>query len=103
MTQRSYVAQQFVDNEIGKALTHSGLPTDSPMRVELEHEAEITGVRDVVVRASGKSLEDRIADLRRDPRYAGAIRQPVKVAKNDMKQVTANFDAIAKGTTCVVD
>ena len=45
MTQRSYVAQQFVDNEIGKALTHSGLPTDSPMRVELEHEAEIAGVR----------------------------------------------------------
>lgn len=103
MTQRSYVAQQFVDNEIGKALTRSGLPTDSPMRVELEHEAEIAGVRDVVVRTGGKSLDDRIADLRRDPRYAAAIQEPVKVAKDDMKRMSENFDAIAKGTTCVVD
>jgi hypothetical protein len=35
MMQRSHVAQLFVDNEIGRALTRSGLPTDSPMRVEL--------------------------------------------------------------------
>ncbi len=101
MTQRSYVAQQFVDNQIGQAMARAGVPTDHPIRRQLDAEAEIAGARDVVVRAQGESLDSRIAQLKRDPRFASSLPRPARVAKNDMRELTKNFDQIAAGTTVV--
>jgi hypothetical protein len=101
MTERSYVAQQFVDNQIGHAMARAGLRTDHPIRRQLDMEAEITGTRDVVVRAKGESLDARITELKRDPKFAASLPQTARVAKNDMKELTKHFDQIAAGTTVV--
>jgi hypothetical protein len=82
MRQRSYVAQQFVDNQIGEAMIRAGLPTDHPIRRQLDAEAEIAGARDVVVSAQGESLDYRIAELERDPKFVTTLPPPPRVAKN---------------------
>jgi len=69
--------------------------------------AEDTGVREAVVRVPDESgqlvtLDDRIKELRSDPRYSDIFPQPERiVAKGDMEQLTENFDAIAAGKVIV--
>jgi len=47
-------------------------------------------------------LDDRIEELRHDPRYAASFpADPPKVAKTDMRKLTENFAAIARGEVAV--
>jgi hypothetical protein len=80
-------------------LERACLPHDHPIRLVLEREAEIEGVREVSVRCRGESLDQRIDDLRRDPSYACTFPQATaKVAKNDLRELSKNFGGIASGS-----
>ena len=47
-------------------------------------------------------LDDRIEELRRDPRFVGSFPpEPPKVASGDMVKLTENFVAICDGTIVV--
>jgi hypothetical protein len=103
MGTRSSTAQKFIYDEITQALIRSGLCYDHPIRADLDARAEIVGVRDTVVRVRDERnqtlmLEDRIAQLRHDPRFAHSFpADPPKVARGDMRKLAENFDAIAAG------
>lgn len=99
MTARDVVKEKFVGDEITKALERACLPYDHAIRLVLEKEAEIEGMRDVSVRCRGASLDQRIDDLRRDSSYAPSFPQPAaKVAKGDLRELTKNFAGIASGS-----
>ena len=96
-TERNYAA-----NQIGTAMSLAGLAHDHPMRQELEERAVIVGGRDPAVRVNGKSLDDAIAELKRDPRYAGTFEPtPKTVDHRDMRKLSENFTAIAEGKIVV--
>ena len=103
MGTRSSTAQEFISDDINKALARAGLDYDHPIREVLNREAEIVGTREAVVRVRGERdqmlmLDDRIEELRHDPRYAASFpADPPKVAKTDMGKLTENFAAIARG------
>ena len=66
----------------------------------------IVGIRDATVRiAEGVgsiTLDDRIRQLKHDPRYAAAFPQSAaKVSRDDMRELTKNFDKIAAGAIVV--
>ena len=99
MTARNVVKEKFVSDEITQALERACLAHDHGIRIVLEREAEIEGVRDVSVRCRGESLDQRIDDLRRDPSYAASFPQPsAKVAKTDLRELSKNFAGIASGS-----
>jgi hypothetical protein len=104
---RSSTAQKFIYNEIGKALARAGLEYDNPVRELLDRQAEIVGIRELVVRVPGANgqmhmLDDRIKELRCDPSYSTIFpADPPKVAKNDMAKLRENFSSIADGTVAV--
>jgi hypothetical protein len=66
------------------------LEYDHPVGKLLDREAEIVGLREPVVRVRGANgqllmLDDRIKELRHDPRYAAIFpADPPKVAKGDL-------------------
>ena len=102
MTARNPTAEKFVADEITKALERARLPYDHAIRTVLNAEAEIEGVREASVRCRGKSLDERIEDLRRDPSYAAIFPQPVgRVGRSDIRELTKNFDAIVSGAAVV--
>jgi hypothetical protein len=102
MTGRSTTFQAFVDSRLDAALTRAGLEHGHAVRAVLDAEAEIEGVREPTVRCQGKSLDDRIAELRHDPRFAGTFPQPVcKVSKGDMASLRAQFQKVATGEVVV--
>jgi hypothetical protein len=104
---RSSTEQKFIHDEVTRALMGAHLDYDNPIRAVLEREAEIVGVREAVVRVPGQNghmlmLDDRLADLRRDPSYAAVFpADPPKVAKGDMAKLCQNFEKIVDGTVCV--
>ena len=94
--------QNFGGNQIGAALTRANLPHDHPIRQELEENAVIVGGRDPAVRVNGQSLDDAIAELRKDKRYADTFGPtPKSVDHRDMRKLTENFDAIREGRIVV--
>jgi hypothetical protein len=106
MEARSAIAQLFISQEIGRALMRARLSHDHAIRTELENGAVIVGIRDATVRiAEGDgsiTLDDRIRQLKHDPRYAATFPQPAaKVSRDDMRELTKNFDKIAAGAIAV--
>jgi hypothetical protein len=104
---RNSTAQKFIYDDISGALARAGLPYDHPIREVLNREAEIIGTREAVVRVRNERGEmlmpdDRIEELRHDPRYASTFPpDPPKVARSDMRKLTENFAGIADGTVRV--
>ena len=103
MTARNLVAEKFVNDEITRALERARLPHDHSIRLVLAREALIEkGVRDVLLRCRGESLDQRIDDLWRDPSYAASFPQPVaKVSKSDLRELSKNFAGIVSGSVVV--
>jgi hypothetical protein len=99
----SAVAKWHIDQEAGEAVRRAGLPYDHPVRGLLENSAEITGVRQAVVRVRNENgefltLDERIKELRNDSRYSDLFPQPEgMIAKDDMEQLSENLGAIAAG------
>jgi hypothetical protein len=103
----SAAGQWFIESETGQAVKRAGLQYDHPVRALLEKSAEIVGVREAVVKVRNESgelvtLDDRIKELRSDPRYSDIFPHPEGiVAKGDMERLSENFDAIAAGRVVV--
>jgi hypothetical protein len=99
----SAVAQWHIEHEAGQAVKRAGLEYDHPVRALLERSAVIAGVRQGVVRVPDESgelvtLDERIRQMKSDPRYSALFPQPeATVAKQDMEQLSQNLDAIASG------
>ena len=94
--------QNYGARVIGEGLSRAGLPFDHPIRQVLEENAVIVGERDPAVRVNGKSLDDAIIELRKDPKYAGTFGPALKsVDHRDMKTLTENFDAVRTGKIVV--
>jgi hypothetical protein len=47
------------------------------------------------------TLEQRIQQLKTDPRFCGSLPNPVRIAKSDVDGVRGNFEAIASGAAVV--
>jgi hypothetical protein len=98
MTPHSTTEQDFIDGQLDAALTRQGLPHDHPIRTLLEDEALIAGTRQPCVRCGNWSVDERIAQLKEDARFAHTIPHPGgKVNKNDMATMRTRFDEIAAG------
>ena len=94
--------QNFGAKQIGEGLSRAGLPYDHPIRQELEARAVISGGRDPAVRIDGLSVDDAITELRKDPKYAGTFEPaPKTIDHNDLKTMSAHFDAIRTGKIVV--
>jgi len=102
MENRSAIAEQFISDEIGRALSREGLPQNHAVRAVLESEAEIEGSRILAVRCNGESITGRIDQLRHDPQFKHTFPQPVaKVVRGDTQSLRQNFDQIARGEIVV--
>jgi hypothetical protein len=104
--ERTPIMQRFIDLEITKALVHSRLSYDHPMREVLDKEAEITGVRQAYAgvpdgQGGWLMLQERIEQLKSDPRFRDSIPNPTRVERNDELSVRNRFEQIAKGTAVV--
>jgi hypothetical protein len=103
----SAVARWHIEHESGEAVKRAGLEYDHPVRGMLEKRAEITGVRDAVVRVRNENGElvtpdEYIKQLRDDPRHSDLFPQPEGiVAKGDMQRLSENLEAIASGKVIV--
>jgi hypothetical protein len=100
------IARKFLANEIDKTLSRNQLPYESQLRLELESHAEIVGERDAVVRVRDGdrlvTLDERISQLRRDPRFSSMFPpEAPRVPKADQGKLRANFQQIAKGEIVV--
>ena len=94
--------QNFGAKQIGEGLSRAGLAFDHPIRQELEARAVIVGGRDPAVRIDGMSVDDAIATLRQEKRYAGTFEPaPKTIDHNDMKTMSSHFDAIRTGKIVV--
>ena len=94
--------QNFGAKRIGEALGRAGLAFNHPIRQALEADAVIVGGRDPAVRVNGKSLDDAIAELRQDKRYAETLGPaPKEIDHNDLKTMSENFADIATGKIVV--
>lgn len=102
MEKRSAIAQQFIDSQINAALTRAGLSHGHPIRDVLDSSAEIVGTRDACVRVDdGSSLDDRIQELRGDPRFRASFPNAPKVVRSDIEKMRVDFQQIANGTIVV--
>jgi hypothetical protein len=98
MTPSSATEQNFIDGQLDAALSRQGLPHNHPIRTLLEDEAIIAGTRQPYVACGNWSVDDRIAQLKDDARFAHTFPHPGgKVNKNDMATMRARFDEIAAG------
>jgi hypothetical protein len=103
METRNATTRKFISDEITRALLRAGLSYDHPIGEDLDARAEIAGVRDALVRVRDErnqtlKLEDRIVQLRHDPRFAASFPlDPPKIARSDMRKLAETFDAIAAG------
>jgi len=92
--------QHYISVEVRKALSRAGVDHNAPIRRVLEQECEVSGVRDATVRARGDiSLDARIDELRRDPRYASSFpSSKPTIARTDMRRMSENISEIADGS-----
>jgi hypothetical protein len=98
MTPHSTTEQNFIDGQLDAALSRHRLPHSHPIRTLLEDEAVMAGTRQPCVRCGNLSLDDRIAQLKDDARFAHSFPHPGgKVSKNDMATMRTRFDEIASG------
>jgi hypothetical protein len=103
----SFIADRFIAKEIDEALFRHGLTSDSPVRGQLQCNAEITGGRQVSVsvRLDGSrsiSLDARIEDLRRDPEFRACFPpEPPRISRHDEQKIRSNFARILSGEAIV--
>jgi hypothetical protein len=98
--------RRFIHQEVVKALVNSRLPYDHAMCDVLESEAEITGVRQAYAgvpdgQGGWLMLQERIEQLKADPRFRDSIPNPSRVAQTDELGLRDNFEQIAKGSAVV--
>jgi hypothetical protein len=102
--ENSPIIQRHIEQEVAKALVWSRLPHNHRMSEVLCDEAQVVGrvgharVRIPDAKGNLLTLEERIQQLKLDPRFSDSIPNPAKIAKSDVSGVRDNFDEIAKGT-----
>jgi hypothetical protein len=99
----SAIQEHVVRTAVLEACTRHGVGHGSELAKQLESEAEITGGRDAYVRTtSGVSLDERIAELAKVPKFASSlpVAKPV-VAATDTQSLADNFADIASGKVTV--
>ncbi len=102
MNGRSVTIQAYVDARLDDALSHAGLANEHPIRAVLDEEAAVVGVREPAVRCREKSLQERIEELRSDPRFAGTFPSPKPtISKQDTASLRSQFHRVAKGDVVV--
>lgn len=99
--EKTEIMRHFIRQEAMKALVNSRLAYDHPMREVLEAEVQIVGdpgcVRVVDDNGSWVMLEERIKELKADPRFRDSVPNPPKIARGNLDEIRDNFDAIARG------
>ena len=101
------IVQKFVAIEIDNALSRHGLNGNTLVRDDLESRAEVTGARQTVVRVLDESgcsltLDDRIKQLKSDPRYSKCFPpEPPRISRNEQEKLSANFTKILTGEIVV--
>ena len=97
--------RRYIHREVVTSLVNSLLPPDHPIGEVLESEAQIVGqracVRVIDENGSWVMLEDRIKELKADPRFRDTIPNPDRVAKGDVAGLRDNFEQIAAGKVAV--
>jgi len=90
----------YIKGEIGSALGRAGLPPDHRIAAILDfHSGIVSTGRDFIVRCDGMSLDQKVAEMRKDARY---FEQPgTKVDHRDMGKLRESFDDIVSGKTVV--
>jgi hypothetical protein len=101
---RTESEQRCISQKIDSVLTAAGIPTDSRLRNILDAESEVidTGREPAarIVTANGDTISHaaRLEELRQDFMFKGNFpAEKPTVAKNDMRTLTENFEAIATG------
>jgi hypothetical protein len=100
------IMRRVIHQEVVKALVNSRLTYDHPIGDVLEAEAQIVGqnacVRVLDNQGGWLMLEDRIEQLKADPRFRDTVPEPTKVARGDESALRDNFAQIASGSAVVV-
>jgi hypothetical protein len=104
--EETLVGRNYISSTVDKALDGHGVdPLTSPLRELLVNESVIIDAprSNYVVRARGGdvSLDERIAELKQDPKFAREFPPPPKKVARTEQELYKNFDAIAKGTAVV--
>jgi hypothetical protein len=97
---RTSSEDSFIKSEIQSALGRAGLPPDHRIGEILDFNSGVapTG-RDFVVRCDGGTLDQKIAELRKNPRY---FPQPsASVDHRDLNKLSESFADIASGKVTV--
>lgn len=106
--EKTEIMRREIHREVVEALVNSRLRYDHPMRDTLEGEAQIVGsaghacVRILDANGNWLRLEDRIRELKTDPRFCDSVPDPPKIARGNLDEIRDNFDAIARGEVEVV-
>jgi hypothetical protein len=100
----SAIKEHVIRTSVLDACTRHGIGHDSKLRHQLENEAEIPdGSRDAYVTAGGLSLDARIEELAKVPKFSGELpRAAPTVSAADQASLTANFADIASGKIKVI-
>jgi hypothetical protein len=103
--EKTEIMKRVIHREAVKALVNSRLSYDHPIGDVLESEAEIVGqpgcVRVLDAGGGWVMLEDRIEQLKADPRFRDSIPNPARIARNDESGQRDNFAQIASGSAIV--
>jgi len=107
--------QQLVDEQVvsgllfgqyGRMFQRNCLDYNHAMGEVLESEGQIVGEPACVRLLDGNGgwvmLEDRINELKVDPRFRDSVPSPPKIARGQEDQIRENFDRIARGEVQVV-
>lgn len=99
------IMKRFIHQAVQKALTNSRLPYDHPIGSAVESEAQIVGqtacVRVLDRDGNWVMLEDRIAELKADPRFCASVPNPSRITRSDQVGIRDSLDQIAKGAAVV--
>ncbi|HUO18119.1 MAG TPA: hypothetical protein VMX38_24305 [Verrucomicrobiae bacterium] len=105
--EKTEIMRRSIHQEAVRALVNSRLPHDHAIGAVLESEAQIIGepgagsVRIVDANGNWVMLEQRIKELKCDPRFRDTVPHPTRVARGDESGLRDNFEQIAKGTAIV--
>lgn len=108
-TQHSPTEAHFINTTISQAMSNAGVAHNSPLKALLARDAEIKMVGSAAwVRVPDEhgqavSLEDRLAEMKADPRYRHHFPVgPTTVSSTDMRATRERFHEIASGSIRVV-
>jgi hypothetical protein len=99
----SAIQEHIRRTSVLEACSRHGIPHGSELAKQLESEAEITSGRNPYVRTtSGVSLDERIGELAKIPKFASSlpVAKPV-VAATDTQSLADHFADIASGKVIV--